>query len=567
MDKEIRDLIYQTVDKTISQSDFDRLQNAMLEDAEVQKEYLRAVNVFDILADPTAIRTDTSKVETPKPTFGLHRVVGIQRTIAKAAMVVAATLLVTLTLQSYTGSRDKVAVVLPAQSVTNQKVEFDHGLAQIIQRIDCVLDTEKWGVRAPEKFHPGESVAISKGLLVVEFNSGVVVTLEGPADLEIQTSNSCYLHSGRLSAIAPDDAFGFEIITPSTRVVDHGSEFGVKVDASGNTEVHMFAGDAELMPTRRTANRGRMLTATSSPAPESVTLGSLSAARVMSKRTTPNESWMEWITADHTSFVQVPNGHNKAFSPASVTNLPTPENLILWFEASQGVQRDSRSRVISWDNLASTISDKHQTNTAAWQVTPDERPLWKPNTYPILSHPRGWPSLQFEGRKGREFLVTSPIEFGDDFTVFAVCSMRGGKSGALLSLQSQTKIRLTQSGDSPKINVSATTTKDSAESTFQRHLIKSEAQLPEMLVLCAVQYSYEKDTFELYIDGRIQGTGTPLAGSTEKRSHVIGTNGSLSKLFYTGNIAEIAVYDHMLDQDAFSKATESFIQKYELSLR
>ncbi|MFG0255651.1 MAG: iron dicitrate transport regulator FecR, partial [Rhodopirellula sp. JB053] len=131
MNQDIRDLIYQTIDKTISAEDFDRLQDAMLEDVGIQKEYLRTVSVLGSLAethvpdeqagDVRAVaglddlepsRSGVASTQSPhgKEPTGVRahrnerasRLHAIRRTFTKAALVVAATLLVTLTLQSYT---------------------------------------------------------------------------------------------------------------------------------------------------------------------------------------------------------------------------------------------------------------------------------------------------------------------------------------------------------------------------------------------------------------------------------------------------------------------------------
>ncbi|EMI56437.1 FecR protein [Rhodopirellula sallentina] len=605
MNQDIRDLIYQTIDKTISAEDFDRLQDAMLEDVEIQKEYLRTVSVLGALAETHVpdehtgdvhavagldhLEPSRSGVDSRQPPHGkepsstqalrndrVSRLHAMRRTFTKAALVVAATLLVTLTLQSYTRGPEQTAVVLPTQSVASQQqTPFRRGLARIVQRIDCVIDTEKWGLRTPEEFHAGESIAISKGLLSVEFNNGVVVTLEGPADLEIQTGESCYLHFGRLLAITPVsdsdlDRTHFEIVTPSAQVVTPGNQFGVDVDSSGNTEVHCFAGQTELIPTRLIAYLKQNSASTPSTS-ERLVLEENSAVRLLCRGSVRDVNMKESIPAVPRRFVGIPRDSARILSPQSITNLPSTENLSLWFEASQGVQRDERSRVVSWDNLADGIRtdgvSARPSRTAAWQVAPESRPLWRENSFPLLSKPTGWPTLQFDGRKRKECLVTSPIECSDDLTVFVVCSLERDKVGAMLSLQSQTKIRLSQSGTEPKVNVSAMTTRSSQQWTYQRHTVKGESQLDQVLVLAGVKYSFAKNTYELYVDGRIQGSGIPLQGASQKRSHVIGANGSQAKSFLAGNIAEIVVYDRMLDDDDFNAATEALLTKYHLSLR
>jgi hypothetical protein len=59
MDENIRGLIFQAVDQTISDEDFERLQDAIEQNEEVRNEYLRAVSLCESLAEiagePTAL--------------------------------------------------------------------------------------------------------------------------------------------------------------------------------------------------------------------------------------------------------------------------------------------------------------------------------------------------------------------------------------------------------------------------------------------------------------------------------------------------------------------------------
>ena len=51
-----------------------------------------------------------------------------------------------------------------------------------------------------------------------------------------------------MTVSVPATAHGFTIQTPSSRTVDLGTEFGVIVDKSGNTETHVIRGTVEVTP-------------------------------------------------------------------------------------------------------------------------------------------------------------------------------------------------------------------------------------------------------------------------------------------------------------------------------
>jgi ferric-dicitrate binding protein FerR (iron transport regulator) len=127
----------------------------------------------------------------------------------------------------------------------------------------------------------GQSISLKQGLVEVEFGNGAVVVIEGPAEFEIRGRTAAFLHRGRAVARVPEQARGFVIDSPRGRLVDLGTEFGISVGDSGETEVHVLEGRVEAeLPGR------------SKP----VELRAAEGMRMASTGTT-------WITADETAFV------------------------------------------------------------------------------------------------------------------------------------------------------------------------------------------------------------------------------------------------------------------------
>ena len=98
---------------------------------------------------------------------------------------------------------------------------------------------------------------ITKGLLQVEFLSGAVVVLEGPADFEIEDQWGGHCHFGKLRAEVPPQAEGFAIRTSANEVVDLGTEFALDVQPNGELEVHVL--DGEVLVKDSVANRERRI--------------------------------------------------------------------------------------------------------------------------------------------------------------------------------------------------------------------------------------------------------------------------------------------------------------------
>jgi hypothetical protein len=95
----------------------------------------------------------------------------------------------------------------------------------------------EWGT-----FHPSDEVELKSGLAELEAAGGVRMILEGPARLRFLDGRRVRLESGRLSARVPRGAEGFRVDTPSSEVVDLGTEFGVSVGGDGSSEVHVLSG-------------------------------------------------------------------------------------------------------------------------------------------------------------------------------------------------------------------------------------------------------------------------------------------------------------------------------------
>jgi hypothetical protein len=109
----------------------------------------------------------------------------------------------------------------------------------------------KWSVArrdndAPKQLREGDVVSISEGEMQVRFDSGVVVTLYAPAELEVISPMKGKAIRGRLSANVVDGAEGFAIVTPRATVIDQGTVFGVEVGDTGDTDVFVFKGAVDL---------------------------------------------------------------------------------------------------------------------------------------------------------------------------------------------------------------------------------------------------------------------------------------------------------------------------------
>ena len=90
------------------------------------------------------------------------------------------------------------------------------------------------------------SLEFSAGLAQLEFKDGAIVIVEGPAKLQLKGANEVFCYFGKIRAMVPEQASGFQVGTPSLDVVDLGTEFGMSVGENGEIEVVVYEGKVEL---------------------------------------------------------------------------------------------------------------------------------------------------------------------------------------------------------------------------------------------------------------------------------------------------------------------------------
>jgi hypothetical protein len=87
-----------------------------------------------------------------------------------------------------------------------------------------------------------ERIELRSGRVTLLLNKGVLLTIEGPADLELIASNQVFCHLGKVRTNVPMGAEGFCVETPGGTATDLGTEMGITVDEDGATRVGVFQG-------------------------------------------------------------------------------------------------------------------------------------------------------------------------------------------------------------------------------------------------------------------------------------------------------------------------------------
>ena len=86
-------------------------------------------------------------------------------------------------------------------------------------------------------------LAIESGAVEIAFRNGIMIVLEGPAEIELAGEQLAFLHRGVAVVRGPVGSGDFDLETPTAHVVNRGGEFAAKVDQSLNTDVQVYLGE------------------------------------------------------------------------------------------------------------------------------------------------------------------------------------------------------------------------------------------------------------------------------------------------------------------------------------
>jgi hypothetical protein len=134
---------------------------------------------------------------------------------------------------------------LPAPRTTRSpvsKVDAASGLAQVIK-----LDGVEWDGPQPSE---GDLLAAGRfrfrsGRVTLSMLSGVMLIVEGPADVELVAIDRVFCRGGKLRTRVPEGAEGFVVSSPGSAVIDLGTEFALNLESDGKARVTVIEGQVE----------------------------------------------------------------------------------------------------------------------------------------------------------------------------------------------------------------------------------------------------------------------------------------------------------------------------------
>jgi len=225
-----------------------------------------------------------------------------------------------------------------------EKPPSSFGFVGVLSKVSEVEWGSNWQPSmVPARLAAGQRICMDAGLAELTLNSGCTIVIRGPAEVELVSAMRVLALKGTVRARVGDDAKGFVIETPSTNVVDLGTEVGVQVDdVSNSTNVVVFEGAVDLHA--GTSNTRRKFWSLGSPAFKSTRLNFGEALRVKKSGVT---SRIVSIRSDQ--FPTAVNSHFGQKRPPlirSITdNIREPDAMAYYEIVHNGLWEDSRAYV------------------------------------------------------------------------------------------------------------------------------------------------------------------------------------------------------------------------------
>ncbi len=240
MNEEFESLLSDVCSNLASDEQLERLARLLKESPDARDDYLRYVDMHAALTDQVLPSVESEIIDyrsTLRGVAGVPRRPGVARRLISlpvAWMVTAAVLLLGV----------GFAVVSLRKSGSPQEARSSSPtittIATLLYSQDCRWSEAQFS--EGQQLLPGR-MQLESGTAVLRFAGGAELILVGPTDIELETVGRARVSRGEVVVRAEDGAEGFMLVTPTSEIVDLGTEFAVRVGRSGATEVHVLEGE------------------------------------------------------------------------------------------------------------------------------------------------------------------------------------------------------------------------------------------------------------------------------------------------------------------------------------
>jgi hypothetical protein len=555
---ELDDVLLRATRREATPAELQQLEGYLLASEEARKEAWRFlcndallsehVSASHLNDDLRSLLTDSA----PKTAAAARSTVSPLRRILDAVdrhglrvFAVAATLMVALLVNQF-AMQSKVdrlhALALVAEGAmdtpapTGPVADDDAGLPLPVGRVSGLRGVawapDQRALRFGDPIRPGQHLRIDSGVVELLLTNGAKITLEGPADFEPASALEAHLALGKIAAAAPRTARGYTVLTPTAELCDIGTQFGVVVEGSGDSELHVFDGD--VVARARTSGADSKL---------------LHARENEAMRFRKDAAAPELIDARSAEFVR----HLVPTPPlADLPPLPVTNGLVAWYDASVSTDAVVGDPVPMFRDIL--VGDNDYADDAC-QFDPLRRPK-------LVRDGEGRPALRFDGKS--TCLSTSPIETGDAETIFLVFApgpinyALAPQGSALLAYGGNPRLELTLGRDFvPQVAILTGTDGRSVGG------VRGSALDPSEIAVVGFSYDSTKNRSELWLNGVSQGESSAVALSPSSSKRFLGAleDRGLSSSYF-GAIYEVVLYGRAVSAEEVERLRVYFERRY-----
>jgi hypothetical protein len=127
-------------------------------------------------------------------------------------------------------------------------IQIRHEVATLTESINAEWAQMPVAVEEGNRFIAGsDALQLHSGVAKILFDSGVNVVIEAPAEFMFLSENQIKLIYGQIYAAVPKKAVGFSVHTLNSEIIDLGTEFGVRAEVDGTSQVHVLQGKVNLL--------------------------------------------------------------------------------------------------------------------------------------------------------------------------------------------------------------------------------------------------------------------------------------------------------------------------------
>lgn len=417
-----------------------------------------------------------------------------------------------------------------------QKATGERGPHTVVGRVSGLEDVT-WTEGDPalpfgSEVHEGQSIRLESGVLELLLCTGAKVTIEGPADFEVTSPSEATFAHGKLAAAVPRLARGYTIMTPTSELVDIGTQFGVIVEETGDTELHVF--DGHVVARSRLDDDGQLLHTRQDE-----------AMRFDAVSKNPSR-----MGARQSDFVR---RLGPSFEEIQHPALPETDGLALWLSASAIADAQPGKRVAVWRDLL--LGDNIYADDA-WQFDSRRCPV-----YVVDEADR--PALRFDGWS--TYLATSPMLPSENRTVFVACVpgpvsfADKSRGGMLLKHAIGPSVELTVFHD----RTAQGWVWPGPGSTANAGVIHGSDALGSSVSVVSYQYDTDSNYSELWVDAKSQGkTDAPPQAWRFGRRYIGSHSEEHINAFFFGNVYEVVQFDRSLNPEEKRSIDRYFQARY-----